>query len=471
MYIKSIRRITNDANHNAFTGACWFKGALFVAFRQGDAHVDPGGRLVVIRSRDEGISFDLVAVLRGQFDTRDAHLYEDGKRLWLTGFEYDYENRRIHSGYAYSEDGIHWSAWQRMQETGNYVMWRAKFFKGKYYCAGYTGNGQARETEVSWFESDDGMLWRRRYVIHGGADCPSECYLDFKSDGSAAILMRCDDKSNKPYLLRSNPPYDKWSKVRLNIPLSGPALWFAGDDIWISGRWFVNPDVAHVGIFKIVDSTPVLRLVLPSGPDFDCSYMGVAKREDNPARFSFSYYSGHEAPGDPRIGQFNHPDIYLVDAIFSLKDIPFIQNWKVSRVQQCSLKNAVPPDPNDASYGWRDLSAYGERELKAGKVTLSSVGFVDAGSIIQRTAGVIWFTTEIDVGPCSSGRLYLGYDGPVAVWVNKTKVFEGTGTNPAIADQNSVRVKFNHGANCIMICLDTNGGRAQGVFCRWTKEE
>ncbi len=58
MIVRSIRRLTSDSFHNAFTGAAWFQGALYVGYRQGDAHVCDQGRLVVQRSRDGGVHFD-----------------------------------------------------------------------------------------------------------------------------------------------------------------------------------------------------------------------------------------------------------------------------------------------------------------------------------------------------------------------------------------------------------------------------
>ena len=84
--VRSVRRVTDNVRHNAFTGACWFKGNLYIAYREGDAHVCPFGRLVVLRSRDNGYSWDHVAVARGPGDTRDAHLYTDGNRLYVVGF-------------------------------------------------------------------------------------------------------------------------------------------------------------------------------------------------------------------------------------------------------------------------------------------------------------------------------------------------------------------------------------------------
>ena len=77
MIVRSIRRLTEDCFHSAFTGTEWFQGALYVGYRHGDAHVCDQGRLVVQRSRDGGVHFDIATVVRGDSDTRDAHLYSN----------------------------------------------------------------------------------------------------------------------------------------------------------------------------------------------------------------------------------------------------------------------------------------------------------------------------------------------------------------------------------------------------------
>jgi len=460
MYVKSIRRITNDACHNAFTGACFFKGSLYVAYRQGAAHADPTGKIMVLRSDDGGKHFENVAAFRKTFDARDPHLYSDGKNLFVVGFE-----AGTGSFTGFTEDGRNWSHWTKMQGTDGFIMWRPTFYKGKYLCAGYGEFVRVKSSTVAWFESDDGINWEKKYEVHKGKDVPTECYLDFKEDGTAVMLMRCDDKTKRPYLCTSKPPYKKWEKRRLDIQLLGPCLWLVEDDIWISGRWFLHPDVTHVGVFKIVKNKPELRLVLPSGPGFDLSYMAVAKDPENPVRCWLSYYSGHTAPDDPDIDQFSHPDIYLVEAIFSLEREDFILDWMVSDVQNTSLKNIKMPDINDRKLNWKKIRGYSEKEVKKG-IPLSAVGFVDAKKIIKRKSGVIFFSTRLDLGPADRARMYLGYDGPVVVWLNGERVFSGPGTNPAIADQSSVAVKPKHGNNTITIALDTNKGKAEGIFCR-----
>lgn len=454
MKIRSIRRITNDSNHNAFTGAQWFQGALYVAFRQGDKHGDdPQGKIVVMRSRDEGVSFDIVAVLRGELDTRDAHLHAEGdKRLFVNGFESD--GSLFVAGTAWTDNGFNWSPWTRLQGTEDYIMWRPEYSRhlNRHVCAGYRENKDW--SRVSWFESEDGVQWRNVRALHEGEDQPNECSLDFKPDGTAALLMRREHRSRKPLLLRSTPPYEQWTKTELDIPLAGPSLWYVGDELWISGRWFFSDIAAHQGVFVMEGDTPVPKIVLPSGPGVDFSYMGVARHPLNERRFFLSYYSNHDAPANPAVPQWLHPDIYLVDATFSAE---FIQNWQVSPLQNdAAFRASGPPAPAD---DWTALQS-----TPAGGV---DPGFVSAASVVKSRPGIIYFATELEVGPCDAGVLHLGYDGPVCVWLNGDEVFRGNGTNPAQADQTSLPVEFQHGTNRLTIGLDTNNGRAEGIFARY----
>jgi hypothetical protein len=466
MKVRSLRRVTNDTNHNAFTGACWFQDALYIAFRQGDAHVDPNGKIVVLRSRDEGLNFDIVAVIRGEFDTRDAHLHTDGKRLFVNGFEADTNapgGTKIFPGTAWTDNGLNWSQWTRTNGADDYVLWRPQYFRNRHFCAGYTvmldGALQENWNRVAWFQSDDGVNWEELRVLHEGADRPSECALDFHADGRAAMLMRRDFQAQKPLLLLANPPYDSWREIEIDLPLVGPALWFVGDEIWISGRWFAGPDVAHVAVFQIVDDKPVFRMVLPSGPGRDCSYMGVARHPRNRKRFFLSYYSEHAALDNPTVSQWGHPDIYLADVTF---DAEFIREWRVSRMQtEYSLAGASCPNAALIAE-WKTVS------LTPQESNLDS-NFIDVSSFIGEQSGVIYLSTDLEVGPCDEGFLHLGYDGPVKVWLNGEQVFEGAGSNPAVADETSIPVRFQHGTNHLVIALDTNKGKAQGIFARYEK--
>lgn len=453
MRLRSLRRITADSRHNAFTGVAWFRGALYVAFRQGDGHVCDHGRLVVMRSRDEGKHFDIVHVARGAVDTRDAHLYVAGDRLHLVGFE-----AHTGSGTSWTENGLNWTPWVRCEGADGWWLWRPEYFRGRHYCAGYRGPSDDIGA-VAWFESDDGVRWRQLHTLWEGSDLPDECYLAFHSGGSAALLMRREHPSRTPLLLRAEPPYRDWRVTELEIPLTNPTLWFVDDDIWIAGRWYLH-GTPHLGVFKIEDDRPDLYLVLPSGGD--CTYMGVARHPINRHRFALSYYSGHTAPNDPAVDQWSHPDIYLADATF---DAPFIERWQVSEVLPHPGRLADLPVPNPDRPGgrWVEMRCEGDDS--------PACGFVNATARINGRPGVIGFVADVEVGPCDRAHLHLGFDGPVRVWVNGEPVFEGVGTNPALVDAHTVPVTLRHGRNRIAVALDTNDGRACGIFARYEPVE
>ena len=324
MKVLSIRRITNDRRHNAFTSACWFKGDLYIGYRQGDDHMCEQGRLVILRSRDAGITWDTVAILRGDADTRDAALRTDGDRLYAVGIV-NWNDSRDGSGCSMTEDGDHWTPFRPVEGAAGFILWRPVCHDGRHYCAGYRRD-RDEGFGVHWFESEDGLQWQDVRVVHESeAEMPNECYLEILPDGTATMLMRCEGSPKHPYLCRSRHPFESWDMQRLtDITLTGPAVWTVDGRVYISGRWHpLDADIAeeedyfaHTGVFRVRDGKTYLICVLPSGPKPDHSYMGVARRPDSPNRFSLSFYGNAVANDDPAIDQWVHPDIYVADVVF-----------------------------------------------------------------------------------------------------------------------------------------------------------
>lgn len=469
MNVLSIRRVTNDSRHNAFTGCCWFKGNLYVAYRQGDAHVCNFGRVVVLRSRDRGVSWDHVAVIRGPGDTRDAHLYTDGECLFVVAFVYEAGQRTTehYTGHAWTRDGDVWAPWQRLEGTGKAVLWRPRCFRGTHYCAGYSwdkdpGSHRKVRREVHWFVSKDGHRWRRGRLIHHGADEPNECYLDIRPDGRATMLMRCEGRGRHPYLCTSRYPFRSWTKRRLmDISIGGPCLWTVGDDVYLSARWrntHGGRHFAHTAIFKVVKGRCELECVMPSGPSFDHSYMAVSRNPNNAHRFSMSFYSDAIAPNDPSVNQWTHPDIYLADVLFEAEYLR--DGFRVSALQaNQTLGAANCPDPGNASLKFRTM--------KAGDP--ADPDFLNVVAVTKHQPGIVYIVRDIHLVSADKIRLHLGYDGPVKVWWNGREVFCGTGKNPAVKDMTPLVVTPHDGANRFALALDTNGGKAEGVFVRWER--
>ena len=460
MKVLSIRRITDDRHHNAFTGACWFKGNLYVGYRQGDDHVCEQGRVIVVRSRDNGATWDTVAVLRDAGDTRDANLHTDGERLYATALV-ECPGKPIVSGCAVSEDGDRWTPFQRFDNLEGYVLWRPVWHNGTHYCAGYFYD-RPKGFGVYWFESPDGQEWKLVRPVHESLeDMPNESFLEILPDGTATMLMRCEGNMKHPYLCRSTYPFETWEMERLeDIRLTGPALWTVDGRVYISGRWHpMSPEIAdeedyfaHTAVFRVRDGKTYLICVLPSGPKPDHSYMGVARRPDNASRFSLSFYGNAVANADPRIDQWTHPDIYVADVLYGPE---FIKEFLVSDAIDAvsSLDELEPPDPAAGALAFRTVTAGGEGS------------FIDIREHTGGKEGIVCFVRDIEVGPCDNVNLMLGYDGPVRVWWNGDDVFRGEAGGEATADQTTLRLASRHGTNRLVIALDTRGG--SGIFARW----
>jgi hypothetical protein len=63
---------------------------------------------------------------------------------------------------------------------------------------------------------------------------------------------------------------------------------------------------------------------------------------------------------------------------------------------------------------------------------------------------------------------FLGYDGPVKMWVDGVEVFcDLSGTTPAHTDTATVRINGAAGEHEALVALDTDHGDAWGIFLRF----
>lgn len=467
MLIRTIRRLTDNKLHNAFTGAAWFRGNLYVAYRQGDDHVCPQGRLIVMRSRDHGKTFDTVAAIRGEHETRDAHLYAVGdERLCVVGFEGDASRKRTrYSGVASSTDGSIWSAWTRFSGCEHDVMWRPRYHNGMHYCVGYNPyssdqGGGDHGRKATWYQSKDGLAWEAKHILHEGHDNCSEGALWFnEKDDSVKVLLRREKAQLFPMLYQAKAPFEKWTATEITVPLHGPAIWEIAGDTFIGGRWYPNPQTPLTAIFKLDGNLkPHLQTVLPSGPGFDHSYIGPAPCPDDPYRIMLSYYSAHASTGTDTIPQQCLPDIFLVDAEVNT---PWLSDWKISPIQQGNglLSLSLSDKPGDA--GWVEATATpGDNP--------SVPGYVPASGQIAGKDGVVWMTTMITSDASKTATLRVGYDGPVRAWMNDTCVVEHAPctTRPARPDLTKVDVQLKQGQNILTLAMQSRNGLSTGIFAR-----
>ena len=309
-----IWKVYGDGRHNAFTSLVRWRGCLYLAFRSGTRHVRPGypdGQIRILCSKDEGCSWDQVALLgSSELDMRDPKLLAMVDRLLLMSLGYrDFERRDAFV--SYTEDGHSFAPFQRAVAEDNMVIWWPLQHASEFYAGGYRYHGNKKDIRSVFYRSDDGLRWRCVSVVH---DVPwaNESALVMEADGSATMLVRNDGQrlnppasDGHPVIAKAQPPYTHWKTQRLDRIVQGFAVYRLADGYLVAGRIYEN-EATHTAVF-FCDGHRLTRLcTLPSGGD--TGYPGIVGEE---CRVWMSYYSSHDESPTPEIP---HPaSIYLAE--------------------------------------------------------------------------------------------------------------------------------------------------------------
>jgi|TARA_B100000959_G_scaffold283931_1_gene354109 hypothetical protein len=285
-----VRKIWDQAPHNAFTDLVRFKGEWFCVFREGKGHVSPDGALRVIVSKD-GEKWQSAALLTSDdSDLRDAKIdvTPDG-RLMLSGAE------AMHDRSKYSHQSLTWfskdgRAWSKAHEVGDrdFWLWRTTWRQGKAYGFGYGTSRQKRSVRL--YRSADGSNFEVLVKNAFDKGYPNETSLVFLPDETVLCLLRRDGNPNTAQLGRASPPYLEWTWKDLGVRIGGPHL------IRLPNGRFVAVVRRYDGVVRTSlhwldpeKGTLTECLKLPSRGD--TSYAGMVWRE---SLLWVSYYSSHE---------------------------------------------------------------------------------------------------------------------------------------------------------------------------------
>ncbi|MDX2051665.1 MAG: sialate O-acetylesterase [Polyangiaceae bacterium] len=87
-----------------------------------------------------------------------------------------------------------------------------------------------------------------------------------------------------------------------------------------------------------------------------------------------------------------------------------------------------------------------------------------------REDGLVYYRFTLEAPEAMSGRLCLGYDGPLKIWLNKREVFfDPNGTNPVSLDEAFAKVDLKAGRSEVLVALGTNHGKAWGMVLRFER--
>ncbi len=351
--IERIQKIYSDGRHNVFTDMERWKGAYYVAFRNGNGHARPGpaevqGKVFVIRSTDLR-EWEVCARISTPGDDRDPALLHLGDELgvyFCTVVPQDpdqsgnYEGGlgvrpdSVQSHMAFTSDGTTWSAPEPVHER-DYVFWQVERFGDVCYATSW-GHGSQQGT-VKLVRSPDGHGWENAAAIQPGS-FPNETGLWMTEDGALQLVSRALTREMS-HLSQSAPPYADWETSQLNYTVHCPVMRPVGDELWVAGKTITaqlpssvevppepspekiaslarqderlakTPQDWHTVIWRLRGGYLDPLLVLPSRGD--CGYPGLVVEED---RVLMSFYSQHDIDAGPTpVDGENANEIYLAE--------------------------------------------------------------------------------------------------------------------------------------------------------------
>ncbi len=288
--LKHVQRVWDKAPHNAFTDLIRFKDRWYCAFREGENHISPDGKLRVIRSED-GQKWESASLITSDTgDLRDAKfsITPDGA-LMLSGAasQKPKEEGILQSVVWLSTDGTNWSEEYKIGDP-NFWLWRTTWHRGVAYSMGY--GCRSEKGRLRLYKSTDGKIFQKHAdpLPHGGF--PTETSILFLEDDTACCLLRRDGEDNSALLGMSQPPYTDWKWNDTGLRAGGPHMIRIPDGRFIAAvRLYDEPRRTSLCRVDPERTTITELMSLPSGGD--TSYAGLVWHEN---MLWVSYYSTHE---------------------------------------------------------------------------------------------------------------------------------------------------------------------------------
>ncbi len=285
----SVKKIWDQAPHNAFTDLIDYKGKWYCVFREGEAHAGKSFGKIRLLASSDGETWESVHLFQQEgVDLRDPKLSitpKDQLMLLLGGTMFDQNKITRNSQAAFSSDGKNWTPFTTVLPENEWL-WRVTWHEGKAYGVSY------RVEKESWpaslFVSSNGVDYEKikEFNIQGK---PSETTLRFTKAGEMIALMR---RGSAALIGRSFPPYTEWSWNDTKIMFGGPDfLILPSGAMWAAGRIIEHDKQEKTALAKMDLHSLTAVLELPSGGD-DTGYPGMVYKD---GILWISYYSSHES--------------------------------------------------------------------------------------------------------------------------------------------------------------------------------
>lgn len=278
-----IQRVIADGTHNAFTAMVRWHKAYWLSFRSASSHGSLDGDLVVLRSTNaeqwhEVQRFDILP------DDRDPQFLATPDRLFL--YDPARHDGSLTSLVTYTDNGKTWSPPQQVYHE-NFIIWKPVARAGRFFASAHISSSNGHERAVHLIASNDGLNWEKISEIRSG-NWESETTIHFTEDEKIVGFLRQIKESSPSAILESLPPYTNWSERKLDLHLSGHAVYTFDGVTYLFSR--IRDRGRRGTIVYLYESGELLPYCeIPSGGD--CSYPAAVRLG---AEMLVSYYSSHE---------------------------------------------------------------------------------------------------------------------------------------------------------------------------------
>ncbi len=301
----SVRKIWDQAPHNAFTDLIRFHDRWYCTFREADGHVKGDGKLRVIVSENGDTWRSAALLAEDGVDLRDPKLSvtPSGRLMIVAGGSVYRDGKFIgrQPRVAFSDDGLDWQPLQRVLDEGDWL-WRVTWHNGRAYGVTYNVHSEPEgEWALELVVSDDGVHYER-IAKFGIRNRPNETTLRFLPGDEMMALVRREAGNKHGWIGTSRPPYTFWTWHEIDHRLGGPNFIRLPDgSLWAGSRSY--EDGARTVLARLGPDTYEPVLTLPSGGD--CSYPGMVWHD---GLLWMSYYSSHEGKTSIYLAKIRLPE-------------------------------------------------------------------------------------------------------------------------------------------------------------------
>lgn len=331
--IVEVKKIWDQAPHNAFTDLVRHQDRWFCVFREGKGHVSPDGALRVLTSKD-GVKWESAAqVTSPQSDLRDPKITVTPEgQLMLSGAEALHEkSKKTHQSLTwFSRDGRTWSNRHEVGDPDNWL-WRATWHRDTAYGIGY---GCGKDHYVRLFTSKDGKKFDTLVPRLLEVGYPNESSIVFAAD-TAFCLLRRDGSPNTGLIGFAKTPFTDWSWKDLGVRIGGPHMIQLPDGRFVAAVRLYDKKV-RTGLCWLDPRAGKLTefLTLPSGGD--TSYAGLVLHD---GLLWISYYSSHEGKSSIYLAKVQLPG--AVRDLGARREL-FVDDYLIDELKGVNLKMHTP---------------------------------------------------------------------------------------------------------------------------------